>query len=132
MHSCSVFRLSECEFGTTPGQFLAAEYGTRLILCKSNVIGLENPREHAALALCWGSTGITLGGASAVPMRACRIRYKEIAIHTGIPQRFHLGPLIFNFINGISKVFPYCKLLCYAGDLNIHRTVASVEDANLI
>jgi len=56
---------------------------------------------------------------------------RYIEVPSGVPQGSHLGPLLFNiFINDISKVLNYSKLLLYADDLKIFRQVRTAVDAH--
>jgi len=54
-------------------------------------------------------------------------------LRSGVLQGFHLGPLLFNiFINDISRVLKYSKLLLYADDLKIFRQVGTAVDAHYL
>jgi len=58
---------------------------------------------------------------------------RYIEVPSGVPQSSHLGLLLFNiFINDISRVLKYSKLLLYADDLKIFRQVGTAADAHCL
>lgn len=58
---------------------------------------------------------------------------KQILATSGVPQGSHLGPWFFIiFINGLSNIIKNSKILMYADDLKIFRTIENLNDAHLL
>lgn len=53
----------------------------------------------------------------------------EIRVTSGVPQGSHLGPLCFIwFVNDISQIFRYVRVLFYADDMKLFLPVSSSQD----
>lgn len=83
----------------------------------------------------WGfGSGILQWILSFLTGRVQRVRInnyvsKEIAVHSGVPQGSHSGPLFFIlFINDIGKFITQSQFLLFADDLKIYRSIYSSED----
>jgi hypothetical protein len=54
---------------------------------------------------------------------------KDIKVTSGVPQRNHLGPLCFIwFVNSISEIFDYVRVLFYADDMKFFFSVSGFQD----
>jgi hypothetical protein len=54
---------------------------------------------------------------------------KDIKVTSGVPQGSHLGPLCFIwFVNRISMIFEYVRVLFYADDMKLFLPVKSFQD----
>jgi hypothetical protein len=53
---------------------------------------------------------------------------KDIKVTSGVPQGSHLGPLCFIwFVNRISEIFVYVRVLFYADDMKLFRPVSGFQ-----
>jgi hypothetical protein len=54
---------------------------------------------------------------------------KDIKVTSGVPQRSHLAPLCFIwFVNRISEIFDYVRVLFYADDMKLFLRVSGFQD----
>jgi hypothetical protein len=54
---------------------------------------------------------------------------KDIKVTSGVPQESHLGPLCFIwFVNRISKIFDYVRVLFYADDMKLFLPLSGFQD----
>jgi hypothetical protein len=54
---------------------------------------------------------------------------KDIKVTSSVPQRSHLGPLYFIwFVNRISEIFDYVRVLFYADDMKLFLPVSGFQD----
>jgi hypothetical protein len=54
---------------------------------------------------------------------------KDINVTSGVPQGSHLGPLCFIwFVNSISEIFDYVRVLFYADDMKLFLPVSGFQD----
>jgi hypothetical protein len=54
---------------------------------------------------------------------------KDIKVTSGVPQRSHLGPLCFIwFVNRISDILEYVRILFYADDMRLFLPVSGFQD----
>jgi hypothetical protein len=71
---------------------------------------------------------------SYLPGRIQKIRIgaavsKDIKVTSGVPQGSHLGPLCFIwFVNRISEIFDYVRVLFYADDMKFFLPVSGFQD----
>ena len=58
---------------------------------------------------------------------------RSIRVTSGVPQGFHVGPLLFNmFINDIHSCFKCSNFLLFADNLKLFARVGSPENCNLL
>jgi hypothetical protein len=54
---------------------------------------------------------------------------KDIKVTSGVPQGSHLGPLCFIwFVNRISEIFDYVRVLFYADNMKLFLPVSGFQD----
>jgi hypothetical protein len=54
---------------------------------------------------------------------------KDIEVTSGVPQGSHLGPICFIwFVNRISEIFDYVRVLFYTGDTKLFLPVSGFQD----
>jgi hypothetical protein len=54
---------------------------------------------------------------------------KDIKVTSGVPQGSHLGPHCFIwFVNRISEIFDYARVLLYANDMKLFLPVGRLQD----
>lgn len=59
--------------------------------------------------------------------------FTPVTVCSGVPQGSHLGPLLFVlFINDLKDVFRNSRVLMYADDLKIFRTISNGQDVELL
>lgn len=57
----------------------------------------------------------------------------ELNVTSGVPQGSHLGPVLFLlFINDISSVIRFSKVLLFADDLKLFKSVGSITDCHML
>jgi hypothetical protein len=54
---------------------------------------------------------------------------RDILVTSGVPQGCHFGPLCFIwFVNDISRIFRYIRVLFYADDMKLFLLVRGIQD----
>lgn len=96
----------------------------RLLLLKLDLIGFPCGLLH------WLSSYL-LDRTQAVLFKGCVSR--RIFVTSGVPQGSHLGPVLFNlFLNDLPLVIRNSKLLMYADDVKLFRSLETVGDSHLL
>lgn len=58
---------------------------------------------------------------------------RPIYVSSGVPQGSHLGPLLFTlFVNDVTNVFSFCRILLYADDMKIVARISELNDCVIV
>lgn len=92
----------------------------KILVAKLRTYGIQDP------FLSWVSSFLE-GRTQIVKIR--NFLSEPIAVHSGVPQGSHISPLLFLvFINDITTVFKYSKVLLFADDAKFFLKIHSIED----